>query len=432
MLRTAGVSGLTRILPIFVRGICRGPVFRVTSISLGFDGPRMHVRVGHSGTGVVNIGAHSLSRALRCKLDKRHVNCFCVGNGRCRVLNRVGHRRHGGPTSLHTVCLQDGSKGVVRVSGLVRLRDDVTPPGLCHCGHFISTAISTKLTRKGAVKRKLSRVSEVTRRILSSAFHASLSNSSGRFHRDSSDLVFTFVLTLILVCLVLTTRFRDFGSPFAVVLAIPLTVTKTLVFVCFGSVAVGIFDRVNVVVLVNLITGGNVLVIRFTGRGRRRKTSGVATVRSTSLRHLHPVLVADTSAILNLIPLTFTANRKYGRHVTVNITMINNVLMSAFLAVCVIPTICDCVSAGQVGRASGRRGWSVLPSSNFLCSSNPNAGPRRPAQRFPCPRKVSKAQTKTRLLRPRNRRPSENRQRRHRPHRYQRITRHEPLNLMRQ
>lgn len=318
-------------------------------MGLGFDGPRTHVGVGHSGTDVVNMDAGGVTRALRCNLDKRHVNCFCVGKGRCRVLNRVGHRRHGGPTSLGNVCVQDSGKGVMRLSGLVRLANNVTPPGLCHCGHFISTAVSTKLTSKGAVKRKLSRVSGVTGRALSRAFHATLAKSSGRCHRDSSDLVFTFVLTVILVCLVLTTRFRDFGSPLVVVLAIPLTVTNTLMFVCFKSVAVGVFDRVNVVVLVNLMTGGNVLVIRFTGRGRRTNRSGVQTVGSTSLRHLHPVLVADTSAVLKLVPLTCTANRNYGRHVTVNATIMNNVLVSALLAVCVIPTVCDCMSAGQDG-----------------------------------------------------------------------------------
>lgn len=354
MLRTAGVRGLRRMLPGFVTGICRGPMFRVTSMSLGFDGPRTHVGVGHSGTDVVKMDAHGVTRALRCNLDKRQVNCFCVGNGRCRVLKRVGHRRHGAPTGLGSVCVHDSGNSVIRLSGLVRLANNVTPPGLCHCGHFISTAISTKLTRKGAVKRKLSRVSGVTGRALSSAFHATLANSSGRCHRDSSDLVFTFVLTVMLVCLVLTTRFRDFGSPLVVVLAIPLTVTNTLMFVCFKNVAVGVFDRVNVVVLVKLITGGNVLVMRFTGLGRRANRSGVATVGSTTLRHLHPVLVADTSAVLKLVPLTFTSNRNYGRHVTVNATMMKNVLMSALLAVCVMPTVCDCVSAGQDG-GLGRR-----------------------------------------------------------------------------
>lgn len=347
ILRTAGLRGLRRMLPGFVTGMCRGPMFRVTSISLGFDGPRTHVGVGHSGTDVVKIDAHGVTRALRCKLDKRHVNCFCVGKGRCRVLNRVGHRRHGGPTSLGTVCMHDSGKSVIRLSGLVRLAGNVTPPGLCHCGHFMSTAISTKLTSNGAVKRKLSRVSGVTGRALSSSFHATLAKSSGRCHRDSSDLVFTFVLTVFLVCLVLTTRFRDFGSPLVIVLAMPLTVTNTLVFVRFNKVAVGVFDRVNVVVLVKLMTGGNVLVIRFTGRGRRDNRSGVDTVGSTSLRHLHPVLVADTSAVLKLVPLTFTADRNYGRHVTVNATMMNKVLVSALVAVCVMPTVCDCVSAGQ-------------------------------------------------------------------------------------
>lgn len=347
MLRTIDVRGLRGMLPTFLDGMCSGPAFRVTSISLGFDDPRVEIGVGHSGTNAVKTAIHSVTRALRCNLDKRHVNCFCVGKGRCRVLNRVGHRRHGAPTGVGSVCVQDSGKRVVRLSGLMRFMRSMTPPGLCRCGHFVSTAMSTKLTSKGAVKRNLRRVSGVTTRALSRAFHATLSKSSGSCQRDSSDLVFTFVLTLVLVCLVLTTRFRDFGSPFVVVLAIPLTVTKTLVFVCTNNVAVGVFDRVNVVVLVNLMTGGNVLVIRFTGRGRRSNRGGVRTVQSTTLRHLHPVLVADTSAMLNLVPLTFTAKRNTGRHVTVNATIIKKVLMSAFLAVCVMPTVCDCVSAGQ-------------------------------------------------------------------------------------
>lgn len=126
--------------------------------------------------------------------------------------------------------------------------------------------------------------------------------------------------------------------------------------------AVGVFDRVNVVVLVNLITGGNVLVMRFTGRHRRTKLDVTRTVHSTSARHLQPVLVADVSAVLKLIPLMCTSNRKTRKHVTVNVTMINNVVISAFLALFVIPTVCDFVSASERSGVGGRRlgvgGWN--------------------------------------------------------------------------
>lgn len=156
--------------------------------------------------------------------------------------------------------------------------------------------------------------------------------------------------------------------PFTIMLIIPLNVVNTLLTVGNHNVPGSIFFRIKLLAAMNLTAGGTVLVMRFTGRCCRGKTKLIRTALRTMHIHLHPVVVASLTFNLNIMPLTVDANMNSNNGGTVNATMLNNVLDSAFLNVFFVPVFFIMMrhvfdhngsgSAASSAPPAGRRWWS--------------------------------------------------------------------------
>ncbi len=95
--------------------------------------------------------------------------------------------------------------------------------------------------------------------------------------------------------------------PVSVLLSLPITTFKTCLKISMYKLRGGVCFRVNLIVLVNLITGGTVLVIRFTGGRISTNNSLISSIIRTTGLHFEPVLVASLTFVLKVLPLILTS-----------------------------------------------------------------------------------------------------------------------------
>lgn len=139
--------------------------------------------------------------------------------------------------------------------------------------------------------------------------------------------------------------------------SLPMTILKTCTNVALYNLRGSACFRVNLMVLVNLTTGGTVLVIRFTGSRISGKHSVMrSTLRTTDL-HFHPVLVASLTFVLNVLPVIVTANPKSTDQRTVNANMFFKVVMTIAMNVLLIPFFFMVVCGTARGVGTGR--WAL-------------------------------------------------------------------------
>lgn len=137
-----------------------------------------------------------------------------------------------------------------------------------------------------------------------------------------------------------------------------MTLLKTVVNYLMVKAPIDVCARVNVVLLITLSTGGNVLVIRFTHSFRTRNGSVHRSTFRTKRIELHPVLVASFTFMLKMVPLLFTSKTNTRDHVTLNTTIIFNVTVGALLTAICVPGFCRLVRGLRRGFDGGGKGGS--------------------------------------------------------------------------
>lgn len=269
------LSGFCRITRSFVAGLARHPRVTSTRASFGPGFPRCVVSVSTTTYGGTNLAPGTVLAALRKCCNNLCSSGFGHFNGLCHMVVRTSPGDHAGLRSLGSVGIH-GKGRVTPVARFVAVGGMCKPSGVAHFGVFASVGVGNGPTSNCDDNRTVRTVRRMTRRALPAKFNCRFSNVAHR-RRDSDNDAATvvFVLYFMFICLLLDTRCRDCVLPLSMLLSMPFNLTNDFVFMrlvkltggvipVLKTTAGGVCVRVTLVVLVNLLTGGTVLVMRFT------------------------------------------------------------------------------------------------------------------------------------------------------------------------
>lgn len=251
-----------------------------TGASFGPRFPRCRLSVSTTTYGGTNVDPGSVLAALRKCCNNLCTSGFGDFNGVCHMVMRTRPSTAGGVRALRDVGIH-GNGRVTPVARFVSVGGMCNPSIVDHFGLCASVGIVITPTSNCASNRTLRTVTRITRRGLPTNFNCRLKNVTHRRTRADNDAAkLVFVLYFMFICLLLDTRCRDCVLPLSMLLSIPFNLLNDFLFmnnvntlndvptlgVVLNAVSGSVCVRVTLVVLVNLLTGGTVLVMRFTLR----------------------------------------------------------------------------------------------------------------------------------------------------------------------
>lgn len=315
------------------------PRVRATRARCGPGCPRCVISMSITGAGRTNVSPSAMLSIVRNCLNNLCTSGFGTCNGLCHIVVRTKPRDHVHPSSLDGVCIHYTSNAVSPMDRFIGLGGICNPSGVAQFGLFASVSMSMAPGDNCSANSNVGTVTRITGRALPRNCNCRCSNLAHSRTRSDGSANLVFTLYVMFICLVLDTRCRDCVLPLSMMLSVPFNLTNTFVFAGVFNRSGSVCVRVSLVVLVNLLTGGTVLVMRFTLRHHHANvTVGCSTVLNTNT-HLHPVLVASLTVVVNLLPLVFTSNMNGGNGRALNTTTMNNVLVNAVYRVFIIPTL---------------------------------------------------------------------------------------------
>ena len=116
---------------------------------------------------------------------------------------------------------------------------------------------------------------DAAKRALPPTAQTDLDGQSREFRKSGGEIYFTFVLALAFIYLVLAAQFESFGSPFVIMLSVPLSMTGALLVLWLTGGTLNIYSQVGLVTLVGLITKHGILIVEFSNQLRAKGEDAV-------------------------------------------------------------------------------------------------------------------------------------------------------------
>jgi len=150
-------------------------------------------------------------------------------------------------------------------------------------------------------------------------------------------LTISLALAVIFVYMILASQFGSFLQPFALMLALPLSVVGAVLGLLAANKLFDMVAFIGLIMLMGLVTKNSILLIDYTNVLRRRGTERMQAILEAGATRLRPILMTSLAMILGMIPVAFGIGASSNFRAAIGFTIIGGLVSSTVLTLVIVP-----------------------------------------------------------------------------------------------
>jgi multidrug efflux pump len=213
------------------------------------------------------------------------------------------------------------------------------PPQLYHFNRYKSATISAGLAPGKTVGDGIDAMNTIAKKVLNESFSTALSGPSRDYAESSSNILFAFLLALVLIYLILAAQFESFRDPFIIMLTVPLALAGAVLSLWMFNQTLNIFSQIGIIMLIGLVTKNGILIVEFANQQREKGMNVIDAVIEASTMRLRPILMTSIATILGALPIAIGLGNGSASRMPMGIVVAGGLLFSLVLTLFVIPVM---------------------------------------------------------------------------------------------
>ena len=167
----------------------------------------------------------------------------------------------------------------------------------------------------------------------------SISTEQEETNRSFRNLLFAFILSILLVYMLLASMFESFLDPFMIMLAVPLeAVGIVLALLLTGSsISLGVF--IGMIMLSGIVVNNSIILVDYINRLRKKGMAIQEALLEGGRVRLRPIIMTTLTTTLGLIPLAIGLGKGSEMRTPLAITVIGGLMTSTFMTLIIIPVV---------------------------------------------------------------------------------------------
>ncbi len=338
---------------------------------LRLNTPEVRVTINRDKLSDVGVAVDTVGRTLETMLGGRQVTRFKKDGEQYDVIVQVAPVDRSTPADISDAYVRARDGGMVQLSNLVDVRENVAPQSLNHFNRLRAVKVTGTLAPGYAIGDALKAMDEAAQRALPVTAQTDLDGQSREFRSSGGEIYFTFVLALLFIYLVLSAQFESFINPFVIMLSVPLSMTGALLTLWLAGGTLNIYSQVGLVTLVGLITKHGILIVEFTNQLRAKGEPLYAAVVEASTLRLRPILMTTGAMVLGAVPLALATGAGAESRMQIGWVIVGGMSFGTLLTLFVVP-IAYTLLAGRAHVEA--HGLKSLPVSSPAAAADPVPG----------------------------------------------------------
>jgi multidrug efflux pump len=260
------------------------------------------------------------------------------------VIGQVYRKDRDEPLDLRSLYVRNNRGQLVQVDNLVQLREESAPPQLYHFNRFKSATVSAGLAPGRTIGDGLAEMDRIAKKVLDESFSTTLAGASRDYAESSSNILFAFVLSLVLIYMVLAAQFESFRDPFTIMLTVPLAMAGAVVSLWLFGKTLNIFSEIGIIMLVGLVTKNGILIVEFANQQKEKGKNLLDAARIAAASRFRPILMTSLATMLGALPIALALGAGSRSRMAMGIVVIGGLLFSFVLTMFVIPAMYTYIS----------------------------------------------------------------------------------------
>jgi multidrug efflux pump len=339
VLQTNDFAKLREKLPLFLEQVNKNPVFQGVDVNLKFNKPELIIEINRDKARTLGVSIADVAQTIQLALSGQRFSYFIKGNKQYSVVGQVSRENRDDPSDIKQLYVKNNSGLMIQLDNLINITERSSPPQLYHYNRYQSATVSAGLAQGKTIGDGINEMNKISKKVLDDSFTNALTGASRDFKESSSNILFAFLLALVLIYLILSAQFESFVEPLIIMFTVPMALSGAVFSLWYFNQTLNIFSQIGLIMLIGLVTKNGILIIEFANQLREKGMSVREALIEASTARLRPILMTSLATILGALPIALAIGAGSKSRMGMGIVIIGGLLLSMVLTLYVIPAM---------------------------------------------------------------------------------------------
>jgi multidrug efflux pump len=339
VLEAANFDKLREFLPKFIDEANKNPVFQGVDVDLKFNKPELNVSIDRDRAKALGVSVSDIARTMQLAYSGDHFGYFNMNGKQYQVIGQVDRANRDEPVDLRTLSVKSVTGSLVQLDNVVKVVEQSSPPQLYHFNRYKSATVKAGLAPGKTIGDGIKEMDKIAAKVLDPTFTTALTGSSRDFAESSSNIVFAFLLALLLIYLILSAQFESFIDPLIIMITVPLAMAGAMLSLWYFNQTMNIFSEIGIIVLIGLVTKNGILIVEFANQLKEKGATKHEAALEAAVSRLRPILMTSLATALGALPIALALGSGSTSRVSMGIVIIGGLIFSLILTLLVIPAV---------------------------------------------------------------------------------------------
>jgi hydrophobe/amphiphile efflux-1 (HAE1) family protein len=339
VLQNNNFEKIRKQLPVFMEMVSKNPVFQGSDVNLKFNKPELIIEINRDKAKTMGVSISDVAQTIQLALSGQRFGYYIKGDKQYQVVGQVNRENRDDPNDIKDLFVKNSKGDMIQLDNIISVVERSSPPQLYHYNRFQSATIQAGLAPGKTIGDGIKEMDKIAKELLDDSFKTSLTGASRDFAESSSNILFAFLLALVLIYLLLAGQFESFVEPFIIMLTVPMALSGALFSLWYFNETLNIFSQIGMIMLIGLVTKNGILIIEFTNQLRERGMTVREALIEASTARLRPILMTSLATMLGALPIAMALGAGSESRMGMGIVIIGGLLLSMVLTLFVIPAI---------------------------------------------------------------------------------------------
>ncbi len=287
----------------------------------------------------MGVSVADVAQTIQLALSGQRFGYFIKGDKQYQVIGQLSREDRDDPSDIGNLYVRNRNGEMIQLDNVITVTERSSPPQLYHYDRYQSATVSAGLAANKTIGDGIKEMQKIADQELDESFVTSLTGASRDFSESSSNILFAFVLALVLIYLFLAAQFESFIEPFIIMLTVPMALAGALFSLWYFNQTLNIFSQIGMIMLIGLVTKNGILIIEFTNQLREKGMKIKEALIEASTSRLRPILMTSLATILGALPIALSLGAGSKSRVGMGIVVIGGLLLSMIFSLYVIPAM---------------------------------------------------------------------------------------------
>jgi hydrophobe/amphiphile efflux-1 (HAE1) family protein len=342
------LKDLQSVVPDFYQAVLKDPVFRSPDINLKFNHPQLDISIDRNKASDLGVSIRDIALTMQAALSGQRFDYFYLNNNQYKIIGQLENGDRAKPLDIQSMYVRSAKGTAIQMDNLLHLKDTASPAQLFHYNRFESATISATPTAGKTIGDGIDEMNKLAKKInpktnqpyLPGTVTTELSGASRDFVESSGDIVFAFILALVLIYLILAAQFESFIDPFIIMLTVPLAMAGALLSLWYFNQTLNIFSEIGIITLIGLVTKNSILIVEFANQLQEKQGMSLKeAVIQAAISRFRPILMTTLAMALGALPIALALGAGATSRKSLGTVIVGGLMFALVLTLFVIPAI---------------------------------------------------------------------------------------------